>query len=260
MKIVFLGATSFSKTILESLLANENFSIAAIFGIPEEFHISYSSGTVRNYNYSNLRQTADSLNIPFYLVDSEKGRRLIDYYEQIKSINPHVILAMGWYYMIPRSIRDLAEYGAWGIHASLLPDYAGGAPLVWAMIRGENETGVTLFRMEDGVDDGDVISQKAFSIEFEDTIREVYAKATRVSVEILIHALAHIEQVTFTPQDKSKICVYPQRKPEDGEINLKSSAIEIYNFIRAQSSPYPGAFIRTTDNKKIIIEKARIED
>jgi methionyl-tRNA formyltransferase len=68
------------------------------------------------------------------------------------------------------------------------------------------------------------------------------------------------EEITFTPQDKSAIKVYPQRKPEDGEINPEWPARKIYDFIRAQAPPYPGAFIRTTDGKKIIIERARLSD
>jgi len=69
----------------------------------------------------------------------------------------------------------------------------------------------------------------------------------------------NITSIVFTPQDKEKIKIYPQRKPDDGELDLTKSAEELYNFIRAQSSPYPGAFIRTKDGKKLIIEKARIE-
>lgn len=162
--------------------------------------------------------------------------------------------------MIPKKTRELTTYGAWGIHASLLPKYAGGAPLNWAIINGEKETGVTLFRMEDGVDDGDIIAQKSYSIEYEDTIKEVYVKATDASKKILNKVLHNINNVVFKAQNKKNIEVYPQRKPEDGEIDFSKTSIELYNFIRAQSSPYPGAFIRTIDGKKIIIEKVRIEN
>ena len=80
-----------------------------------------------------------------------------------------------------------------------------------------------------------------------------------MSKEVLLNALQNKNNINFTPQDKSKIEVYPQRKPEDGEINLTKTAEEIYNFVRAQSSPYPGAYIKTKDEKKIIIEKVRKE-
>jgi methionyl-tRNA formyltransferase len=207
-----------------------------------------------------LRPIAEKYNIPFYEVDALPGKRIGDYYDIIKEIEPDLILVMGWYYMVPRRIRELARHGAWGIHASLLPKYAGGAPLVWAMINGEKETGITLFRLGDGVDDGDIIEQKSFVIEFEDTIKEVYEKANEAAKDILVKSLGQIERIMPKPQVESQIEIYPQRRPEDGEIDLKKTALEIYNFVRAQSSPYPGAFIKTVDGKRLVIEKARVGD
>jgi len=104
--------------------------------------------------------------------------------------------------------------------------------------------------MNDGVDDGDIISQRSFKIDSHDTIREVYSKAEQSSKLILSEVLSDIESVQFTPQDKSSIEVYPQRTPDDGELDLNQTAQELYNFIRAQSSPYPGAFLRTVDGRK----------
>lgn len=258
MGIVFLGSTQFSASILLSLLEH-NYPIAMVFAIPKHFNISYRQGLVKNYNYSDISRLAKNFKIPSHEVDSIQGSRLEDYYEEIRGISPTVILVMGWYYKVTKRIRDLATYGAWGIHASLLPDYAGGAPLVWAMINGERETGVTLFKLDEGVDDGDIIGQETFAIEYDDTIKEVYEKATTASKSLLMRSLSNIIRLKFTPQDKSRITVYPQRTPEDGEIDFTKSAIELYNFIRAQSAPYPGAFVRTADGKKLIIEKARIE-
>lgn len=97
-------------------------------------------------------------------------------------------------------------------------------------INGEKETGVTLFRMEDGVDDGDLIAQTSFTIDFKDTIKEVYEKATSESKKILVSILSNINEVNFTIQDKSKIEIYPQRKPEDGEIDWNDDIENIYNY------------------------------
>jgi len=259
MKIVFLGATKFSFQILECLYKN-GFETSAIFTIPQEFKISYSDKKVKNYNFFDLKAFAEKKGIKTYEVDSKNGQKLINYKSVIEEIQPDLILVMGWYYMVPKQIRNIAKHGAWGIHASMLPDYAGGAPLVWAIIEGQTETGVTLFKIDSGVDDGDIIMQESFSIDQEDSIKEVYEKATEISKQILISALKNIDSLTPLPQDKSKIKIYPQRNPGDGELDLNKTAIELYNFIRAQSSPYPGAFIKTVDNKKLIIEKARVEN
>lgn len=257
MKIVFLGATNFSKELLLHLLEN-NFTIDMLFSIPQEFNISYSNKKVKNYNHFNFKELAENYNIPYFEVESNGTNQITDYYNEILTLKPDVILVMGWYYMVPKKIRDLAKYGTWGIHASLLPKYAGGAPLVWAIINGEKETGVTLFKLDNGIDDGDIIAQQTFPILYEDSIKEVYDIATEVSKHILVKSLLNIDNIKFSPQNKLEIKVWPQRKPEDGEINLNWESEKIYNFIRAQAPPYPGAFIKTIDGKKIIIEKAKL--
>lgn len=258
LSFAFFGSTNYSKSILIFLI-KKNFIPKAIFSSPQEYIISHSEKKVKNFNYANLKEIADENNIPFYEIDSVEGKRTKDYESVLKKSCLDLILVLGWYYIMPKSIRELAKFGAWGIHASLLPKYAGGAPLTWAIINGEKYAGITLFRLDDGVDDGDIILQKSFPIGFEDTIKEVYESATTLSNQILFESMKNINDIKFRPQDKSKIEYYPQRKPEDGEIDLSKSANEIYNFVRAQSSPYPGAFIKTVDGKKIIIEKIRLE-
>lgn len=259
MKIVFLGCTEFSKKIFEQVEQIKNVEIAALFFIPREFTISYSDTSVTNTNFYDFTEIAANRNIPLYEVDSKKGKKLTDYKNIISDIKPDIILVMGWYYMVPKSIRDLSKYGAWGIHASMLPDYAGGAPLVWAMIEGNRETGVTLFQLADGVDDGDIIKQKAITIDESDTIKDVYQKATHASIEILSEVLQNLEDVKFVPQDKSKIKVYPQRSHADGKINWSWDITTLKNFIRAQTKPYPGAWFEV-EGKKVIIWSADITE
>ena len=257
IKFAFFGSTTFSKELLLYLL-EKKFIPSAIFFIPKKFNISYSTNKIVNSNYANIKKIAMKNKIPYFEVNSAPKQKISDYSKIIKDLKLDLILVLGWYYMIPKKIRELAKYGAWGIHASLLPKYAGGAPLNWAIINGEKRTGVTLFRMAGGVDDGDIIAQKSFPILMEDSIKDVYKKATDESKELLFDTLSNFDKVKFTKQKKSEIEVYPQRKPEDGEIDLNKTSEDIYNFIRAQSSPYPGAYIKTIDGKKIIIEKARI--
>ena len=263
MRIILFGATQFSKELLLFLLNIEknnlirNLEIKAVFSIPENFAISYSDKKVRNYNFANLKETARKHNIKYYEIDSAR-KCIAYYYNTIKEIGPDIIFVAGWYHMIPKKIREIARYGAWGIHASLLPKYAGGAPLVWAIINGEKETGVTLFRLDDGVDDGDIIAQESFTINDKDTIKEVYKKAIKYSKKILNNVLSNIEEINFIPQDKSNVKVYPQRCPEDGKIDWNRPANEIVNFIRAQTKPYPGAY-SYMENKRVIVWEAKIE-
>jgi methionyl-tRNA formyltransferase len=248
-----MGCTEFSKEILLSLL-NNNFSVVAVFSIPLKFEISYSKHEIKNYNYADLNKIAKRNGIDFYRVKSSSG--IIKYCKTIRNNSPDVILVAGWYYMVPRLIRKIAKYGAWGLHASLLPSYRGGAPLVWSMINGDKETGVTLFRLDNGVDSGDIIAQGSFPINFKDSIVDVYRKATSVSKRIILNAIKNIEKIEFQPQTENFNIIYPQREPKDGRINLDDSALNIYNFIRAQSKPYPGAF-SMVDGKKITFWKVK---
>ena len=262
-KILFFGCTKYSFKVLKYIYNNiSEVEICGIFTIPEYFNISYSKKKVKNYTYSShIKSFGKTKGIKVFEIDSKKGEGLKDRAELISSLKPDVIIVYGWYYMIPKIIRDIPKYGCWGIHQSLLPKYSGGAPLSWAIINGEEKTGVTLFRMEDGVDDGDIISQQSINILKNNTIDDMQCKSIYTSYCLLSDALANIDSIKFTPQRNLKDRkIWPQRKPEDGEINLGMSGHDMYNFIRAQAPPYPGAFIKTIDNKKIIIEKARIEE
>ena len=258
MRIIFFGCTKYSEDLLKGLL-EKKLDIVGVFSIPKEFNISYSEEKVKNTNYANLKPISDKECIPFYEVDSVKGKKTSDYKKVIEDLKPDVILVLGWYFMVPKVIREIPTYGSWGIHASLLPNYAGGAPLVWAIIEGQKETGVTLFRMDSGVDDGDIIAQEKFSILQNDTIKDVYEKATKSSLKILDTVLNHEKELEFKPQNKAKIKIYPQRNPEDGLIDWSLEPKQIKNFIRAQTKPYPGAFT-IINGKKIIIWDASIEN
>lgn len=260
MRIAFFGCTAFSESMLRALLKFKQHEVVAIFSIPREFSISYSTKPVVNSNYSDLKPFALNLNIPFFEVNSVKGSRTIDFEKDLKKMDLDVILVMGWYYMVSENIRNLAKLGAWGIHASLLPAYAGGAPLVWAMIEGQSKTGVSLFKLSDGVDDGDIIEQLDFSIEHQDTIREVYEKAIIASEQIISKVFGNASYNLLPKvQDKSQIKVYPQRKPEDGKVDWTWEPERINRFIKAQTKPYPGAWT-IIGNKKIMLWDAEVTE
>lgn len=255
MRIAFFGCTAFSERILKALLECSTHEIAAIFSIPREFSISYSQNPVHNTNYADLKPYSDKLKVPFFEVNSVKGKRTANYEPVIKNLKIDVILVIGWYYKVPESTRNLAKYGAWGIHASLLPEYAGGAPLVWAIIEGAKKTGVSLFMLSNGIDDGDIIEQMAFSIGLNETIRDVYEKATLASEAIIRKVFGDPSyQLKPKPQDKSKFKIFPQRSPADGKIDWNWDEAKINRFIRAQTKPYPGAWTIIGDKKVTIWE------
>ena len=164
------------------------------------------------------------------------------------------MIVVGWYHLLPKSILDIAP--VYGLHASLLPDYSGGAPLVWAIINGETNTGITLFQMKPGVDNGPVLGSRATRIDRTDTIRTLYERVEDLGIELVLEHLGSMADGTAvaTPQIESDRRVFPQRTPADGEINWHCSSEEIYDFVRAQTRPYPGAFSMCRGEKVTIWE------
>lgn len=256
MRIVFFGASDLGYKCCELLLKN-NQNVVGIFTIPQKFKISYSKDKpVNNVLFRDFHQLGKLYDIP--VIDVEG--KMKDYYEQLRELKPDFLLVIGWYYMIPKSLRDLAPKGCAGIHASLLPKYRGGAPLVWAMINGETQTGISFFYFSDGVDDGDLIAQIKFPIKDSDTIKDLLAKTESASLEIVEKFVPMIANNTAPKYAQEGEPTYmPQRKPEDGLIDWSWDKDQIKRFIRAQTKPYPGAFT-IIEGKKVTIWDANIID
>jgi methionyl-tRNA formyltransferase len=257
MRIVFFGASDLGFQCCERLLEIGQ-DVVAIVTMPREFAISYSPA----------RPVTNVLHRDFHLLGAERGVPVIQaadgmkgISEQVAPLRPDLLVVVGWYYLIPKSLRALAPLGCVGVHASLLPKYRGGAPLVWAMINGEREAGVSLFYLEDGVDDGDIIAQSSFPIEEQDSIREVLAKATAESVVLVGEMIPRLADGSAprSPQDHSQATRVPQRSPEDGAIDWSWSATRLRDFIRAQTRPYPGAFT-IIGGKRVTIWSADVVD
>ncbi|MFN3681760.1 methionyl-tRNA formyltransferase [Tepidimonas taiwanensis] len=162
--------------------------------------------------------------------------------EAVAQWEPDAFLVVGWYHMVPKAWRSLAP--AYGLHASLLPDYSGGAPLVWAMINGETKTGITLFQLDDGVDSGPIVAQAEEPIHADDTIATLYARIEERGLELLARSLPALADgsVVLRNQPLSGRRIMPQRTPKDGVIDWTADYAFVERFIRAQTRPYPGAF------------------
>jgi len=252
-----MGATSLGWDCCRTLLEMGEH-VVGIFSIPKEFAISWSPGRVTNVLFKNFEELASAHGIPLCYV--RKKAREPEYERELRQLRPDLIVVIGWYYMVPRPWRDVARLGAVGVHASLLPSYRGGAPLVWAMINGEAQTGVSLFHLADGVDEGDVIAQTSVEIGDDDNIADVLRSASVASEELVRKYVPQLRtgRAPRHPQDHSKATLMPQRRPEDGLILWGSStARQVYNWVRAQTRPYPGAFTYL-GGKKIIIWKVAL--
>lgn len=170
-----------------------------------------------------------------------------------------LIFMVSWRYMVPPDIYRRARLGSYVFHDSLLPRYRGFAPTVWAMINGETETGVTLFRTADELDAGDILDQRRIAIGKCDTIADVMERLTLVYLEMVESNFSSLlaGSAKSYSQDNSLATYTCKWTPADAQIIWSKSAREIYNVIRATSQPYPGAYTYL-DGQKITIWSAEL--
>lgn len=218
--------------------------VAAIITLDEENHSNISG-------YRSFDGLAAEHRIPFYKI---KHIRTPEAYELIKSLEPDLIMVMGWSQLVGDDVLALPEYGCIGLHTTLLPRHRGRAPIPWAIIKGLGKSGNTLFYFTPGVDNGDIIARKHFYITLSDTAQTVYEKAARAGIDLVLEYLPLIKEgkAPRIKQDETLADHWPKRRPKDGLINWEQSSLEIHNLIRAVSHPYPGAFT-FINGKKIIL-------
>ena len=163
--------------------------------------------------------------------------------EALREFRPDIALVCGWYWLISEEIRTLAPRGFFGIHNSLLPKYRGGAPLVWAIIHGEEEVGSTLFRLDSGIDDGPIAHQVRLKFPRTATIADAIATIEAEWAAVFPSLWSRLCEGTLAlrPQ-QGEPSRFPNRKPAEGLIDWTLPAARVHDFIRAQSAPYPGAF------------------
>jgi methionyl-tRNA formyltransferase len=248
ISVIFLGSKQFGFHCLEEIFELDPLSICAIITIDDrddsrsaykDFHAFANDNRVKLFVTQNRLQTE----------------------ELIRALRPDLCLVSGWYWLISPETLNSVPRGFIGIHNSILPRYRGGSPLVWTIINGEQEAGVTLFSFTAGLDDGDIWGQKTVKIESTDYISDVLSKLEEKAISILREKYAEILEgkAKAYPQNGDEATYCAQRFPFDGLIDWRKTSFEIYNFVRAQSEPYPGAFTMY-NGKKLTIWRAHPED
>ncbi len=167
-----------------------------------------------------------------------------DLSESIDRYKPDICIVMGWYHIISPRILDLVHGGFVGIHNSLLPRHRGFAPVVWSIIAGDNQTGFSVFSLDAGMDTGNLWYQEAIEINKSDYVEDIIAKLNRRIELFFRNKYIRILDGTLVPyrQTEEFVSYGARRLPDDGKIDWSLRAERIYDSIRAQSKPYPGAF------------------
>jgi methionyl-tRNA formyltransferase len=162
----------------------------------------------------------------------------------IRAHRPAIVLVIGWTQLLGEDLLRIPRIACLGFHASLLPRYRGRAPINWALINGETETGNTLMVLEPGADEGDIVAQRRIPITDDDDCGTLYDKVGASEVDMLAEVLPRIAagSVPRRKQDSADATVMPRRRPEDGGIDWALPARRVFNWVRALTHPYPGAF------------------
>ncbi len=179
----------------------------------------------------------------------------------LNSLKLDAFFIIGWHKIVPQQVIDCAPY-CLGMHSSLLPKNRGSSPINWQIIKGEKEGGMSFFHLTTGVDSGDVVDKQGFEIALQDSCADAYQKAAVAALEMLRRNWAALREKSLprVPQDESQATLNPRRKPEDGSVDWKKSALELHNWVRALTHPYPGAFTFFMGKKLFLWKASWIED
>ena len=235
MNIVWIGCHEEGVEAFRAVLENGE-RISAFITLDDASFMKRSAGS-RMY-----REHCRRYGVPYFTVDSIKSERA---YGLIAQACPDIIIVLGWSEILPGRILDIPAVGTVGTHASLLPHNRGSAPVNWALINGEQTTGNTLMWLDQAVDAGDIIAQTEIPISIYDTCGTLYRRVAETNAEMLVRLLGDLKKGIrpLSPiRNATDEPVLPRRRPRDGLIRWDQSGIRLYNFIRALTHPYPGAF------------------
>lgn len=247
-----MGTPDFAVPPLKALIKHHN--VVAVFTQPDK-----PKGRGMALKMSDVKQVAVQNGIDVYQpVKIREDKEAID---TIKKLNPDAIVVAAFGQIITESILNIPKYGCINIHASLLPELRGAAPINWAIINGFKKTGISIMQMDKGIDTGDVMLQQEITIRDDETAGELYDELKYIGADLIIKVLNELEsgKIKKIKQDDSKFTYAHQIKKELGHINWEDSCENIYNLIRGLN-PAPGTYSIYKDSKLKIWKAKTGED
>lgn len=172
------------------------------------------------------------------------------------------LFVVGWSQIVGSDVLALPRLGCIGMHPTLLPVGRGRAPIPWAIIKNLEETGVTMFVLDSGVDTGPVLAQSTVTVEADETATTLYEKVDQVHISLIREAWPALASGSAKPwvQDETKATVWPGRRPEDGQLLPTMTVDEMDRHVRALTEPYPGAWVRDTDGATWLIDAGSTQE
>ena len=246
MRILFMGTSEFAAPALRELITHK-FEIIGVVTQPDR-----PSGRGKRLNPPPVKIVATAHSLPVY--QPEKVRKP-DFMSVLEHLAPDVIIVAAFGQLLPQSVLDIPPCGTINLHPSLLPKYRGAAPIQWALMNGETETGVTLMLLDAGEDTGDIISTAAIPIRDEDTAFTLTDQLAQLGASQLIRLLTDMPvgaPPPATPQDDAAATHAPRLTKEIGHIDWNQPATTIHNLVRG-TAIWPGAYTFFRDNHRLKI-------
>ncbi|HOB55947.1 MAG TPA: methionyl-tRNA formyltransferase [Defluviitoga tunisiensis] len=229
-RIVFMGTPEFGGIVLEEIIKN-GYNVIGVFSQPDK-----PKGRGRKVEPTYVKSIALKYGIPVFQPKSvSKGEG----FDTLVKLNPNIIITAAFGKILRKNVLEYPEKGCWNVHASLLPKYRGAAPIQRAIENGEKETGITIYKMAEALDAGDIAIQKAIPIDINDNLGAVYNKLVELAKEIIIEFLEKFDSLTLVSQDDSLATYAEKITSEDLKVNFNWDAIKVHNKIRAYD-PIPG--------------------
>ena len=242
LNILFMGTPDFAKESLEAIY-NAGHNIIGVVTNTDK-----PKGRGMKLVPSPVKEFALEKNIPVY--QPLKVRNNIEFIEEIKALNPDVICVVAYGKILPKEILDIPRLGCINVHGSLLPKYRGAAPIQWAVINGEKQTGITTMYMDVGMDTGDMILKETVDIGADETTGELWKRLSKIGGKLLVDTLKLIEEGK-APREKQSdnFTLAPMLNKEMAEINWnEKTAADIKNLVRGLN-PIMGAYTYLNDKK-----------
>ena len=249
MKIVFMGTPDFAIPSLKILLENQH-QIIAVVTTPDK-----ERGRGQKVTFTAVKQFAIENNISVYQLEKLKGNN--EFVEQMKSLNPDLFVVVA-FRILPKEVFEIPKYGSFNLHGSYLPKYRGAAPIQWALINGDEETGLTTFKLAEKVDTGNIYLQEKVKINPDDNFESLHDRMSLIGAELVNKTVAMIESgnIELKAQNDSLASPAPKITKETCLIDWNKPASEIHNLVRGLS-PHPVAYF-LHNNKVIKIYKSEV--
>lgn len=246
MRIIFMGTPDFAVTILKHLI-DDQYNVVAVITAPDK-----PSGRGRKLNESAVKKYASSVGLPVLQPTNLKDDQFLNELASFKA-DLQIVVA---FRMLPKVVWSMPKHGTFNLHASLLPDYRGAAPIHWAIINGEEKTGVTTFFIDDKIDTGEIILKKEIDIESDETVGALHDKLMYLGADLVKETVDLISQgnITTHKQSEKDGKLAPKLYPDNCRIDWTDDINVVYNKIRGLN-PFPAAWTHLINGEEEIMAK-----